>query len=1097
MTLIDDEQNRNPEFKWLHLSDLHVGMTDQDWLWPTLKHLLYEDMRLLFSQVGAWDLVIFSGDLTQKGSPEEFERLSVILDEIWKVFKSWGFSPKLIVLPGNHDIARASSLSPELRLLRRWWDETDIHREFFLEGNSYLAAVNQILAPYREWTSSGLPNIELLEGNPGLLPGDRSYEITIGNFTIGIVGLNSTWLQIDGSDYDGKLNIDVRQLLAVTADDPHAWCTKHVFNLIVTHHPIQWLHPNSQATWASEINPSGRFDVHLFGHLHEASSNSISTGGSLLKNSLQATSLFGLAYTKDSVERRHGYSAARLTIGSHTRDLRLYPRVLRLVQGGDRKLGPDLSFNLEQDNSLRILLNERNDAYVPLGQQLALRLIANDGLKKIRYHLPPSGAHTNVRKIEQRRLLEMLAEDRAAWLVADWGMDSDGFISSVRNGKSESDCPVYRIDFTEYKNRDQFLDTIRDALDCSFQQLCELISQAGNSILILDNFPVGGVDSSPQPNKEIEDLVQVILEYCPNLSVLIRCSREPMKRRLQMVHLTALDEADLRTYILEHERGGAEWASLNSVGLLLRLTDGIPSRIDRTLKELQVVPVSELINTDLAIGVAGSQADSPSLAKTINELADSDEATHQRTFGLLKVLSLFPKGEQLIRVKRFFLNAPFYPANATELLDRALIEVTSVQGLDAGGDASLAKTLVVPRSVRERIRNRMDGNEMTRMNHRAAEVYFGSQWLTGTFRFPPAYKFDEPHCGDADITNASTIIIRLFREAISADDMQNVARVLGLAEFYLKALIRGNHYNSAMIFCDEMVPLIPGAGFEAKVASLQSLHARSLRMLGEHERAKSILLKIAQFPFPKETRQTVLIDLAFCYESLKVPDQAIRVAREIVEIDRHSNSGLQARALLIELDEGDSRRTERLIRMESLCRKRGANIAANNIALVRARENEDRPDEVRRILAPVVKSARDNTDYYNRTRATLRLSELSLNAGEKLSEDDLLYLINAYHFLFNERLPALFDRCHDSLWRTFEKATDIRNLLTLFRHSSLYWRLRGRDVKEVGYLKNLSKLVENSIGDKRLSSLSREAACYRIRAAGEALPSSTPKTIAP
>jgi 3',5'-cyclic AMP phosphodiesterase CpdA len=121
----------NAEFKWLHLSDLHVGISEQAWLWPTLKHLLFEDMHRLFTQIGPWDLVIFSGDLTQRGSPEEFERLNLILDDIWKNFRNWGFSPKLIVLPGNHDIARANPLSPELRVLRRWWDETEIHRDFF------------------------------------------------------------------------------------------------------------------------------------------------------------------------------------------------------------------------------------------------------------------------------------------------------------------------------------------------------------------------------------------------------------------------------------------------------------------------------------------------------------------------------------------------------------------------------------------------------------------------------------------------------------------------------------------------------------------------------------------------------------------------------------------------------------------------------------------------------------------------------------------------------------------------------------------------------------------------------------------------------
>jgi len=32
-------------FRWLHLSDLHVGLSNQDWMWPSLKHLLFDDLK--------------------------------------------------------------------------------------------------------------------------------------------------------------------------------------------------------------------------------------------------------------------------------------------------------------------------------------------------------------------------------------------------------------------------------------------------------------------------------------------------------------------------------------------------------------------------------------------------------------------------------------------------------------------------------------------------------------------------------------------------------------------------------------------------------------------------------------------------------------------------------------------------------------------------------------------------------------------------------------------------------------------------------------------------------------------------------------------
>jgi hypothetical protein len=53
---------------WLHLTDLHQGMTDQDWLWPTTRRALFDDLAKVHDHAGPWDLVLFTGDLTQRGS---------------------------------------------------------------------------------------------------------------------------------------------------------------------------------------------------------------------------------------------------------------------------------------------------------------------------------------------------------------------------------------------------------------------------------------------------------------------------------------------------------------------------------------------------------------------------------------------------------------------------------------------------------------------------------------------------------------------------------------------------------------------------------------------------------------------------------------------------------------------------------------------------------------------------------------------------------------------------------------------------------------------------------------------------------------------
>jgi hypothetical protein len=618
-----------------------------------------------------------------------------------------------------------------------------------------------------------------------------------------------------------------------------------------------------------------------------------------------------------------------------------------------------------------------------------------------------------------------------------------------------------------------------------------MLSQSGDCVLLLDNFPAGSLSSvaGQSTDRAIEEVVGVILDFCPSCIVIMRARRSPLSHAFPVVELKSLDEADLRTYVMDHERGGGELASASAIGMLLRHTDGVPTQIDRSLRDLEVITLSELVNTDADVTVVSTKLAevSPALAKSLLDLSTSTDATQLRSYSLLKALSLFPQGEQLSRIKRFSPVSPFFPIHATELLDRALIEVTTTQELGSQ-ESTFAKTLVAPRPIRECIRDLVESDEVIQMNRRAAEIYFGYQWTGGVFKFPTPYRFDEPHCAAADIANANTIILRLLKEAVTDGDSEQISRVLGLAEFYLKALCNGNHYRSAMVFCDEFVPLIPKSGFSDKRAMIRKRQAQSLRMVGEDRQCKSVVGEIIDYQFSKEDRQDLLLTLALSLQSLGENDEARRTAEKIIRVNRHSNSGLQAQALLIELEPSGPERTESLVQLEDRCRKQKVTVVANNIAILRAREEKQDPDRIRDILLPVVKQSKKNPDSYNKMRAAIRLAELSLKSGENLREVDLRYLVGAYHFLFNERLPGLFDRCHESLWTSFDRSGQVGNLLTLFRYSSLYWRLTANESQEKSYLKKLVTRVGDTISEK-LSTLSREAAYFLVRAGAQALTS--------
>jgi hypothetical protein len=473
----------------------------------------------------------------------------------------------------------------------------------------------------------------------------------------------------------------------------------------------------------------------------------------------------------------------------------------------------------------------------------------------------------------------------------------------------------------------------------------------------------------------------------------------------------------------------------------------------------------------------------------VREFAQSVEITQQRSFALLKVLSLFPQGEQLARVKRFLNNTPFYPKNATELSDAGFLEVTTLQRLDMIGADAQAKTLVVPRSIRECVRELVTIDEIRDLNRKAADLYFGIEWSRGVFKPPAIYRFDNPNCPSGDISNANAIIVRLFNDAHSLDDERGMQRALGLALTYANALTCGDHFQSVVNLNDQLLPNVSDdLELAEQSAKLRAVFGKCLRMTGAHVRALAMLSEIEDYPLPSSTRQSVLLNLALIHQVAEEDEDARNYARKVMMIDRHSNAALQAQTILIELEPDTPKRSERLASHEVKCRRQKATTAANNIAISRAK-SAGSPEERRKILDPIMVLSRDAKDHYNQTRAIIELSKLALDEGRTLTDRELSQLINAYHFLFNERLAPIFDRCHDALWGGFGAIDDYENLRSLFRHSSLYWRLRGKGAQEKKYM---ALLVDN-VAQLPASDNTREVSYFRARARAVGLiPASTP-----
>lgn len=342
-------------FGWLHFTDLHQGLDAQGWLWPGVREILFNDLEKLHDRCGPWDLVLFSGDLTQRAAPEEFNRLSDTLAQLWEHLKALGSTPSLLTVPGNHDLVRPDPRRPETLVLARWPAFPEVQVEFWRDPTSpYRKLVEQAFANYSAWHDRH--PFCALQRQPGILPGDFSTVLTRDDLRLGIVGLNSAFLQLTGSNYEGKLAVDVRQLHGVCDGDGPAWVKRCDFTLLMTHHPPDWLSSEAREHFFGEIVPPGRFAVHLFGHMHEHMTTSLSIGGSAIRRQIQGSSLFGLeSFGDGKLDRRHGYAAGRITVDDRSdASLRLWPRVARRHAAGHWRIVQDLdAFELSDDQGTR------------------------------------------------------------------------------------------------------------------------------------------------------------------------------------------------------------------------------------------------------------------------------------------------------------------------------------------------------------------------------------------------------------------------------------------------------------------------------------------------------------------------------------------------------------------------------------------------------------------------------------------------------------------------------------------------------------------------------------------------------------------------
>ena len=226
----------------MHLTDLHWGLEGQACLWPTLRQPFFEDLARVLERTGPVDAVLFTGDLGQSGKSEQFEALKVgFLDRLWARLGELGSGEAvLLAVPGNHDLNRAMKRSAALDMLRMREGFGHIGEDFWRDpGCDYRLVVRDAFGAYSQWWEGETRRPPL---TAGALPGDFACTLRAGEHRVGIVGLNTTFLQLSAGDHKERLAWHPTQVHQACGDAGD-WCDQHDLRLLLTHQGPSWLSP--------------------------------------------------------------------------------------------------------------------------------------------------------------------------------------------------------------------------------------------------------------------------------------------------------------------------------------------------------------------------------------------------------------------------------------------------------------------------------------------------------------------------------------------------------------------------------------------------------------------------------------------------------------------------------------------------------------------------------------------------------------------------------------------------------------------------------------------------------------------------------------
>jgi len=1053
--------------KFLHLTDLHLGDKYQKGLFSQAKKIIFDDIEYLIKKMEGLDIVFFSGDFVQRGSKAEFEMFEGFLKELWDMFARNGQTPTLFHVPGNHDVERVEDENNPVHKIMLNWTEENLKNEYFWTSpNDYHEFIQKRFLNYSQWAEN--TSIPTQITKTGFIAGDFYSTIRINDVNVGVVGLNSTFLQLSGGDFKKKLGIYNKQISYMFNDAYFDWLHKQDLVILMTHQAPDWYEESSANEYLNEIYAQGCFAEHICGHMHEPSFESTSINGFPARQIFLSPSLFGLEYVGENkkLNRIHGYTGGIYHVNGKTISKTIWPRISVSTKFG-LKITQNEEFNLDKDSaSMNVILKDsKNEATKDV--DLIIEKLENDGrdlfsqikpldkgLNRTFYNL--SNRHDAIRDIERTECCNHLKQNRLSWVTTGFGLAHEEFIGSCLSESNVNHNNCFTIDCDGVESINQLTEKFRVTFSKNITQFFDIVSSLDRPLLVFTNFSTV-LERDPV---ELKEYLQTIFDFSPTLKVLIVSDVEPQSTLFPYIQLTPLDIHSLMQYVKAIKEIQIDFSFLE-YEKILRISSGIPTYIDEIANQLEFRPLSDL--GDLEFDQRNNDLEDIGISKVlmdeIDGLKTDTSKSGRRKFSALCVLSLLHNGETFDRIKRFDQSAPFYPDDIKFLLDNKLAEAIRISSIfdNSNKDSEVLRVIKIPRIVRDYITQTLPVEEKVDVYKKVCDIYLGTNWRQ-------RIKLIQPKEAELELIVHQNLQIALRFLMLNSVETQNeiemtrIVRIsIELAEYFSD---RGA-YKEAIFLSEEILKLVKDANFtdlEKSRTSLSKKLGENLRMSGTDDRGLNILKAISEDEnnsLGKDERNHIRLTLAVGYKD-KDKNQALEYAEQVKrnEKDRESSDYLTAEWVTVHYIENEDERKRKLNALKNKSDKLGYSTLHANIIL--GLNNGSTDDTQLKQIDKVIINSKGDT--YTKVRALLAKANIVLNSkkADEITNEDLLGLNISYSYSFYQRLSTLLSKCHVLAWNFWLHKKAFDQLLNIFRYSSFVWRLCGETDFEKIFLKELN-----------------------------------------